>query len=53
MLGTARNIDITELLGILIVVGCLIGAGVAAFRALWVACLCLCGVAIVAAYLLL
>lgn len=53
MLATARNIDLTELLGVLIVVGCLIAAGLTAFRGLWIACLCLLGVAIVAAYLLL
>ena len=40
-------------IGVLIVVGCLIGAGVAAYRALWVACGLLVLVAIVAAFLLL
>jgi uncharacterized membrane protein len=41
------------LIGVLIVIGCLIAAGVAAFRSLWVAALALLAVAIVAAFLLL
>lgn len=41
------------LIGVLIVVGCLIAAGVAAFRSLWVAAGALLAVAIVAAFLLL
>jgi uncharacterized membrane protein len=41
------------LFGVLIVVGCLIAAGVAAFRSLWVAALALLAVAIVTAFLLL
>lgn len=45
--------DIGYLLGLLIVIGCLIAAGVSAFRAAWVPALCLAGVAIVAAFLLL
>jgi uncharacterized membrane protein len=40
-------------LGIIIVVGCLIAAGVAAFRSLWIAALVLLAVAVVAAFLLL
>lgn len=45
--------DAETLLGLLIVVGCLIAAGVLAFRSAWIAALALCGVAIVAALLLL
>jgi hypothetical protein len=40
-------------LGLIIVVGCLIAAGVAAFRSLWIAALVLLAVAVVAAFLLL
>jgi uncharacterized membrane protein len=40
-------------LGIIIVIGCLIAAGVAAFRSLWIAALVLLAVAVVAAFLLL
>lgn len=39
--------------GLILVIGCLIGAAVLAFRAAWVAALALCAVALVAAVLLL
>jgi hypothetical protein len=53
MIALVRNVNIAELIGIVVVVGCLIAAGLTAFRGLWIHCLCLLGVAIVAAYLLL
>lgn len=45
--------EAVRLLGLLIVIGCLVGAGVMAYRAAWIAALLLCGVAIVAGALLL
>jgi hypothetical protein len=45
--------DVITFLGLIIVVGCLIAAGVAAFRSLWIATGLLVLVAIVAAFLLL
>lgn len=53
MLAVVRNVDLTEILGVVIVIGCLIGAAVYATRQAWIAVLCLILVAIVAAYLLL
>lgn len=44
--------DLLELVGILIILGCLVAAGVAAWRGVWIATLALCGVAIVTAFLL-
>lgn len=41
--------DAIGLLFVLIVLGCLVAAGVAAFRGFWIACGCLLAVAIVAA----
>lgn len=39
--------------GLVIVIGCLIAAAVLAYRAAWVAAIALCGVALIAAVLLL
>lgn len=45
--------DIVTVAGLVIVIGCLIGAGFAAFRQLWIAVGLLVLVAIIAAFLLL
>lgn len=45
--------ELLSLVGVLIVIGCLVAAGVAAWRALWIASGCLLVVALVAGYLLL
>jgi hypothetical protein len=39
--------------GLVLVIGCLVGAAVCAYRTAWVAALALCGVALIAAVLLL
>lgn len=45
--------DLLNVLGLLLVLGCLVAAGVAAWRAAWIAVGCLLVVAIITAYLLL
>jgi hypothetical protein len=42
-----------SLIGLVIVIGCLIAAAVTAYRGAWIVALALCGVALVAAVLLL
>lgn len=44
---------VAHVVGLVLVIGCLVGAAVCAYRAVWVAALALCGVALVAAVLLL
>lgn len=53
MLVAASTAGALHFLFVLIVVGIVIAAAVAAWRGLWVACACLVVVAIVAAYLLI
>lgn len=50
LISTIRDGDeAVGLLFVFVVLGCLVAAGVAAFRGFWIACLCLLAVAIVAA----
>lgn len=53
MIATVSNAGALALIGWLIVLGCLVAAGVAAWRAAWIAAGALLVVAIVAAALLL
>lgn len=56
MLAEVNNVssdEAIELIGLLVVIACLVAAGVAAWRSLWVAAGGLVVVAIVAAFLLL
>lgn len=45
--------EVAHLVGLVLVIGCLIAAAVTAYRGLWVVAVALCGVALVAAVLLL
>lgn len=45
--------EVGHLVGLILVIACLIAAAVLAYRAAWIAALALCGVALIAAVLLL
>lgn len=53
VLAAVRDAGVLWIVGLLLVLGCLVAAAVAAWRSAWVACAALVVVAIVAGYLLL